>query len=79
MISGVSPMPEFVIRRVAKAIAESGSRSIATTPAPIPTAAAGVTSKPGRWEASTPAATPRNIAGNVGPPRKAPGESPTRP
>ena len=74
MISGSAPVPDLTVSNVASTTADSGSRSTATVAAPIPTATAGVSEKPGRCEATTPAAAPRKIAGNVGPPRKLPSE-----
>ena len=76
MINGPAPAPLPLTSIVASTTAESGSCSIDTTPAPIPTAIAPVRSNPGRWEARRLAAAPMSIAGKVGPPRKLPSDIP---
>jgi hypothetical protein len=54
---------------VASIVAVSGSVSITVHIAPMPIAAAGMTSSPGRCDAAIPAAAPMNIAGRPGRPR----------
>src|SRR3954452_15433086 len=76
MTSGVDPEPDPLVKTAASTIADSGSPSIATVAAPMPTATAGVSANPGRCDAISPAAAPRNRAGNTGPPRKLPSEIP---
>src|SRR6266516_998616 len=74
MISGATPGPALEVRSSATTTDDSGSRRIDTTPAPIKTATAGVSEKPGRCPARRPPTRPRNSAGKVGPPRKLPSE-----
>ena len=69
LATGSSPVPALTVSNVASTTADSGNRRMATVAAPSPTATAGVSEKPGRWEAMMPPAAPRNTAGNVGPPR----------
>src|SRR5437762_3841547 len=74
MINGARDSPALDDRSNAITTDDRGSRKIETTPAPIKTATAGVSEKPGRCPARRPPTRPRNNAGKVGPPRKLPSE-----
>ena len=68
--SGMAASPSAPAAAWPAAPPSAGASASTVHIAPIPIAAAGTNSSPGRCEAAIPAAAPTNIAGNTGPPRK---------
>src|SRR3954465_15963238 len=76
MINGLAPGPARKVSTMPRTTPDSGSLRTAVTPAAMPTATAGVSSKPGSCAAIMPPAAPRNMAGSPGPQQKLPSERP---